>query len=338
MVVSAGAEVPDAGRREPTMTLAGWRRFVDSAPASLDLLAGEPWQALSGEQRGRYDEARINYHSELVVVATSAVREVARQGRLLTMLNRREISARRGLIVSGLPATGKSTALKQLGRTHELMVRERYPGTGRIPVVYVTTPPRGSPRKLAMEFARFLGLPPVRRGQNTTDIADAVCQVLIEARVDLVLVDEIHNLNLATSAGEDMSDHLKYFTEHLPATFAYAGVDVERSGLFTGVRGKQIAGRCVLVHTGPFPCQAEWASLLATLDAALRLHRHRPGTLPGLGKYLHQRTGGMIGSLSHLVRAAALTAVMDGTEEITRKLLDGIPVDHAAQSGARGAA
>jgi hypothetical protein len=46
----------------------------------------------------------------------------------------------------------------------------------------------------------------------------------------------------------------------------------------------------------------------------------------------------MIGSLSHLVRAAALTAVMDGTEEITRKLLDGIPVDHAAQSRASGAA
>jgi hypothetical protein len=338
VVVSAAAEVPDAGRREPTMTLAGWRRFVDAAPASFGLLAGQQWQALPGEQRSRYDEARINYHSELVVVATSTIREVARQGRLLTMLNRREISARRGLIVSGLPATGKSTALKQLGRTHELMVRERYPGAGRIPVVYVTTPPKGSPRKLAMEFARFLGLPPVRRGQNTTDIADAVCQVLIDARTDLVLVDEIHNLNLATSAGEDMSDHLKYFTEHLPATFAYAGVNVERSGLFTGVRGRQIAGRCVLVSTGPFPCQGEWAALLATLDAALRLHRHRPGTLPGLGKYLHQRTGGMIGSLSHLVRAAALTAILDGTEEITRTLLDSIPVDHAAQSGARGVA
>ncbi len=337
-MVSAGAEMPDAGRREPTMTLAGWRRFVDSAPASFDLLAGQQWQALSAGQRGRYDEARVNYHSELVVDATSTVLEVARQGRLLAMLNRREISARRGLIVSGLPATGKSTALKQLGRTHELMVRDRYPGTDRIPVVYVTTPPKGSPRKLAMEFARFLGLPPVRRGQNTTDIADAVCQVLIDARVDLVLVDEIHNLNLATSAGEDMSDHLKYFTEHLPATFAYAGINVERSGLFTGVRGKQIAGRCVLINTGPFPLQQEWAALLATLDTALRLHRHQPGTLPGLGKYLHQRTGGMIGSLSHLVRAAALVAILDGTEQITCKLLDGIPVDHAAQAHARGAA
>jgi hypothetical protein len=338
VVVSAEAEVLDADRREPTMTLTGWRRFVDSAPASFDLLAGEQWQALSGEQRGRYDQARINYHSELVVVATSTVREVTRQGRLLTMLNRREISARRGLIVSGLPTTGKSTALKQLGRTHELMVRERYPGTDRIPVVYVTTPPKGSPRKLAMEFARFLGLPPVRRGQNTTDIADAVCQVLIDARVDLVLVDEIHNLNLATSAGEDMSDHLKYFTEHLPATFVYAGINVERSGLFTGVRGKQIAGRCVLINTGPFPFKQEWAALLATLEGALRLHRHQPGTLPELGKYLHQRTGGMIGSLSHLVRAASLLAILDGTEQITRKLLDGIPVDHAAQSGAHDAA
>jgi hypothetical protein len=338
-VVVAGSTADPAGQcREPTTTLSGWQQFVDAPPAAFDLLPDAAWAGLAAGSRAAYDEARISYHSELVVVATSTLREVTRQGRLLTMLNRREISARRGLIVSGPPATGKSTALKQLGRTHELMVRERHPGAGRIPVVYVTTPPKGSPRKLAMEFARFLGLPPVRRGQNTTDIADAVCQVLTGARVDLVLVDEIHNLNLATSAGEDMSDHLKYFTEHLPATFAYAGVNVERSGLFTGVRGKQIAGRCVLISTGPFPCQAEWASLLAALDAALRLHRHRPGTLPQLGRYLHQRTGGMIGSLSHLVRAAALTAVMDGTEEITRKLLDGIPVDHAAQSGAHGAA
>ena len=40
-----------------------------------------------------------------------------------------------------------------------------------------------------------------------------------------------------------------------PATFVYAGINVARSGLFTGVRGKQIAGRCVLIDTAPFPCQ-----------------------------------------------------------------------------------
>jgi hypothetical protein len=46
---------------------------------------------------------------------------------------------------------------------------------------------------------------------------------------------------------------LKYFTEHLPATFIYAGIDVEQSGVFTGTRGRQLAGRCELICTGPFP-------------------------------------------------------------------------------------
>lgn len=325
-------------RRDPPTTLQGWRRFVGAEPAQFELLPEAQWAALSPAQRIAYDEARIDYHSEMVIVATSTVRQVTQQGRLLTMLNRRESSARRGLIVSGAWSTGKSTALKQLGRTHELMVRQRFPGQDRIPVVYVTTPPKGSPRKLAAEFARFLGLPPVKARFNTTDIADAVCQVLIEARCDLVLVDEIHNLNLATAAGEDMSDHLKYFTEHLPATFVYAGINVERNGLFTGVRGKQIAGRCVLIKTAPFPYQAEWKSLIATLEGALRLHRHEPGTLTRLDRYLHKRTGGMIGSLSHLVRAAALTAIDTGAEAITRDLLDSTPVDYAAESDSQDAA
>ena len=130
-----------------------------------------------------------------------------------------------------------------------------------------------------MEFARFLGLP-LRTRANVTDIADAVCQVLIDARTDLVLVDEIHNLNHGTPAGEDLSDHLKYFTEHLPATFIYAGIDVERCGVFTGTRGRQLAGRCELICTGPFPYRPEWAQLIAALEATLRLHRHEPGTLP----------------------------------------------------------
>jgi hypothetical protein len=46
------------------------------------------------------------------------------------------------------------------------------PRPDRIPVVHVTCPPKGSPRKLAMEFARFLGLPLPTRA-NVTDIADA---------------------------------------------------------------------------------------------------------------------------------------------------------------------
>ncbi|MFC3348344.1 hypothetical protein ACFOOM_13110 [Streptomyces echinoruber] len=38
-----------------------------------------------------------------------------------------------------------------------------------------------------MEFARFLGLPVITPRHHTTDATTAVCQVLIEARTDLVL-------------------------------------------------------------------------------------------------------------------------------------------------------
>jgi hypothetical protein len=332
-VLSEASQLED--RRPPTTTLEGWRRFVDADPPSFDLLEGNVWEQLSPEQRRNYNEARIAHHAELVVVTTSAIQDITNEGRLLTLLNQREIGARRGLIVSGGAATGKTTAIKQLGRFHELRTRMRYPEGDRIPIVYVSAPPKGSPRKLAVEFARFLQLPPARPRQNVTDIADAVCQVLIDARTDLVVIDEIHNLNLATSAGEDLSDHMKYFTEHLPATFVYAGIDVERSGLFTGTRGRQLAGRCAVINTGPFPYKEEWTQLVAAMEDALRLHRHQPGSLEALSKYLHQRTGGMIGSLSHLIRASAIRAIITESEAITRLLMDKVRVDHAAESAVR---
>ncbi|WP_328459550.1 hypothetical protein OHA21_27395 [Actinoplanes sp. NBC_00393] len=43
----------------------------------------------------------------------------------------------------------------------------------------------------------------------------------------------------------------------------------------------------------------------------------------------------MIGSLSHLIRGAALDAILTGTEKINRKLLDAVDLDHAAQNHAR---
>jgi hypothetical protein len=66
------------------------------------------------------------------------------------------------------------------------------------------------------------------------------------------------------------------------------------------------------------------------MEASLRLHRHEPGTLTGLDEYLFAGTNGMIGSLSHLVRGAAILAIQDGTEQISKELLDLVPVDHAA--------
>jgi DNA transposition AAA+ family ATPase len=275
------------------------------------------------------------------MVNTPVIQKVIATSRLLIQLNRHQVSARRGVIISGASGTGKTTALTQLGRTHELHVRKRHPEDRyRLPVLYVTVPPAATARMLAVEFARFLGLEFTTRA-NITDIVNAVCATAAHTHVELVCIDEIHNLNLATRAGADVSDQLKYFAERLPATFVYAGIEVEAQGLFAGVRGRQIAGRFTVIPAAPFAYgtseqREQWRALIATLESLLRLHHHRAGTLVALDEYLYRRSGGMIGSLSQLIRGAAILAIDDGAEQITRDLLEVVPVDYAAERATTG--
>jgi hypothetical protein len=303
--------------------------------AAPDLLDPDIWKQLHSDHRLTYDEARLAHHSRLLVVATPTIRKVITEGRRLSYLNRHAVAGRCGLILSGAARTGKTTAITQLGKTIEVIHRQRHPHNGGdIPVVYITAPPAATPKMIAVEFARFLGLPATRRA-NITDIIEAICGVCLDARTSLVAVDEIHNLNLATRTGAEVSDTLKYFSERIPATFVYAGIDVERAGLLTGTRGEQIAGRFGMVRTGPFPTGEQWSGLVAALEPSLRLHHHTHGTLTKLDNYLHQRTTGMIGSLLRLIRSAAIQAVLDGSERITRATLDSIDVDIATEATSR---
>jgi len=209
----------DVGARQLT-TLQGWREFVTERPSIPDLLPEAAWKALDGGARLDYDEARLAHHARLLTVATSTIQQVITEGRRLQYLNRHADAGRCGLILSGPARTGKTTCLAQLGKTIETMHHRRHPhAAGHIPVIYITAPPAATPRMIAVEFARFLGLPLTRRS-NVTDVLESVCGVCLDARTTLVCVDEIHNVNLGTRHGAEASDTLKYFAERLPVTFA----------------------------------------------------------------------------------------------------------------------
>ncbi|HET6285837.1 MAG TPA: ATP-binding protein [Amycolatopsis sp.] len=342
-MTSLAADLSDTGEPEdlvpdePLTTKEGWRRFVAHQPTPPAALTADGLAELPSRTRAELLQARRDYHSDLPLAATPTMRKLLTSGRLLIQLNRGQISARRGLILSGASGTGKTTALTQLGRTHHRAVAKRYPGRAgehRIPVVYVTVPTAATPKMLAIEFARFYG---IELGPRVTmpDIVNTVCSAAARTHLELVLIDEIHNISLASRSGAEVADQLKYFAERLPVTFAYAGIEVEEQGLFAGPRGRQIAGRFALINAAPFDYgtleqRDAWRALVATLEGALRLHAHRPGTLVEHAEHLYQLTGGMIGSLSALIRGAAVLSIDDESEQITPDLLELIPLDHAA--------
>ncbi|MFC1432953.1 TniB family NTP-binding protein [Streptacidiphilus sp. N1-3] len=333
---TASPEVSEAPPDSPLTTKEGWRRFVEHEPIPPRLLAGPDLEALSRTDRARYQDTLREYHCNLPLVNTPTIRKVNTASRLLVQLNRHQVSARRGVIISGASGTGKTTALSQFGRTHELSVRKRHPrDRHRLPVLYVTVPPAATPKMLATEFARFFGLNLPSRA-NITDVVNAVCATAAHVSVDVVLIDEIHNLNIQTKTGAEASDQLKYFAERLPATFVYAGIDVQAQGLFAGTRGRQIAGRFHVIPATQFSFATEedrvaWAALVETLESALRLPAHQPGTLAAMSEYLYHRTGGMIGSLSQLIRGGAVLAIVDGSGCLSQELLDSVPIDYAAE-------
>ncbi|MET9660314.1 hypothetical protein [Streptomyces sp. NPDC006510] len=120
------------------------------------------------------------------------------------------------------------------------------------------------------------------------------------------------------------------------ATFVYAGIDVTTTALFSGVRGAQLAARASLVECGAFPARLgtrePFGELIAGVEAALDLRAHRAGTLPRHAAHLHQRTAGRIGSLTRLIRRAAITAILDGTERLTKTSLDQVRLNHLTET------
>ncbi|WP_107104959.1 ATP-binding protein [Streptomyces sp. Root369] len=308
-------------------TFDAFARFAATAPPTPP----QPGQA------PRSLEQRLAYHSQFVTVRTPAIETLTPQVRTLMILGRhQQMTARPSLIVTGPATTGKTTALLQVGRTcHLAHTRGAAPGDDSVPVAYVLVPPGATAKTLAGEFARYLGIPVTAR-MTTAQITGAVCHTYTAARIKHVLIDEIHRLNPRTSTGAEAADWLKDLTERIPATFVYAGNDVTASAVFTGARGAQLAGRASLIDCLALPARAgerePFRELITALEQALDLTSHRPGTLPRLAPYLHERTAGRIGSRARLIRQAAIEAILGHSERITKTLLDTITLDHLAKS------
>lgn len=325
-----------------------WREWVLSEPTAVPAhLDRATYDEMSDDERERYDDVRFLHHSALVLVETPALRRIHHAiTRKLRENSAVPPGARQGIIVDGIATAGKSTAVTSFGRNYELSLRRKHPdlfgrtGDEYIPVVYLSVPSGASPKALSVALAMYLNLPMPKRA-NMQEHTSLVLEAFRRCGTTLVIIDDVHNL---TSKNKDATlaiNHLKHLANLSAATYIYAGVDCQRSAIFSeGGEGHglatQTSGRFTVYKLGRFPLatkadKEQWASIVMTLEKALCLLNHEPGSLLRDWEHLYQRTRGSISSLAGLIRASAAEAMLSGTEAITRKTLDEIPTDNSTQ-------
>lgn len=346
------------GLAEPR-TKEEWRAYLIASPPVPPAMPSQAdYESMSDTARKRFNRARNAHHSAGVLIRTPGIEKLHYELHRRLEVNRYQpAGARRGKVIDGPPTLGKSTLVKMFAADYENELREIEPerfatDEGKeyvrdyTPVVYVSVGAQATPKDLSISFAEFL-TQPYRVTATKTEITNMILKAMRIAGTELVIIDDVHFLDLSAKEGKVVNDHLKYLANHTAATFVYTGNELEASGLFleggAKTRATQTAGRNDLHQIAPFQvataAQAkEWASVIASMEAAVLLYRHESGSLVRRHwRYLHERTGGSIASLSHLIRESAAEAVNSGAEAITRNVMDQIVLDHRAQEHFRKA-
>jgi hypothetical protein len=276
--------------------------------------------------------------------------------RMLVKSNRYHPSgARPGVAIDSDTANvGKTTIVTHFGRMHEREERKKHPDELNEtadefwPSLYVTLTARTTIKSVCAQILGFFAYP---YGSRATlgELTLAVEKVLRRCRTSLIILDDLHFLRLQDKSGQEVNDYLKYLASVIPATFVFAGIELEGSGLLSEGRSRfeskassQMASRLTLRRIGRFETgtaqgRRTWRNLLGGIEQQLVLMNACDGMLTSdsMARYLFERTHGEIGALMWLVRQGALVAIETGAERLTDALLNDIQLSYAAESPAR---
>lgn len=348
----------NAARQRSLSTYEGWNDFAERSPRSRPAqYAREHLTALSTAERGAYDLERRMWHAN-ILLRTRQVEDIELQLADILDSNLQDSDrVKSAAAIDAPPALGKSTVVNNFGRVfHQQRVAEggvwldADRDVRHLPVCHVTLTGRLTIKGLHMMILGFYAHPAtagiLHRSMAGRDLARAAAECIERHDTRLVIVDDLHFLNMRTRDGVEVANQLKWLANEYNATFLFAGVALRDRGLVgEGSTGKEAAmaqtfRRWTVLGLSPFTLthkhgREEWDRLLFGIEQALVLTDARPGMLVDLSRYLFARTTGNIGSLMDLIRRGASRAIRTGREMIDRDLLDGIRIDEGAETERR---
>lgn len=335
----------------------GWRAIAERPPRPQpELLTAAELGRLSEKSRGEYDTRRRHWHAN-ILLKTPQVAAAHEQLWDIVDANLQDADLLRGsAAIDSPPALGKSTTVTAFGRDfHNQQIAEvgEYLDDNQdvrhLPVCRLTLTGGITTRGLHQQILRFYAHPSdaVTRGRGyltAPAMAAAAADCVRRHRTRLMIIDDIHFLNLKSVEGRYVANQLKWIANEYDATFLFAGVGLRQRGLLSeGEKDEdlelaQTGRRWTLLQLAPFTLStdagaAAWRDTMLAIERKLVLAGIQPGMLADdLKEYLFIRSTGIVGSLMELVKRGAMRAIRTGREYIDQELLDQIRIDEAAES------
>ena len=222
------------------------------------------------------------------------------------------------LLLAGPSNSGKSWIVERFARAHALPGGE---DAERLPVVAMQMPTEPTVSRFYAALLAHLRAPVARAGPGTRkhDLEQLALRVLRGVGARMLVIDELNNMlgGTRTARGEFLN-LLRWLGNELRIPIVGAGT---RDAWLAIRTDPQLENRFEPFALPPWRPSPEAARLLQGFATLLPLRR--PSDLRGAGLVgrIVARTGGTIGEVAALLRAAAEAAIAGGEERITADVL-----------------
>ncbi|MFI8989864.1 AAA family ATPase [Streptomyces antimycoticus] len=332
----------------------------DFVPAPV--LTAEEFALKTRRQRRLYNLYRIATHSSLPIEATPMSESVAHavRARVEEGAYSHKAGTRGGIMVNGDGAQGKTETvceamalfMEEWLNLHNYMNPDAMPGTRDLvaPVAYVRCPVKATPISTCQRILDFYGED--YKGMRLEDLIRTVKTAIIEHATKALVIDDITRLKLHREADQDVLDLIREMMS-MPVTLVLVGVGIPTSGLLREGSRDQKSGEWVyppvkdrgrspndhaasqherrfqVVDLDPFRYgtakeMRAWVTHLRRVEGHMRLLTATKGMLTcgDMPEYLFRRTGGVVGVLEKLIQRGLRLAIEDGSERLTKDLLN----------------
>ncbi|MFJ2217754.1 AAA family ATPase [Streptomyces sp. NPDC101062] len=331
----------------------GWIMLAEAGPRPRPRLRSrEEIALLSPQEKAAYDLERRVFHANLGPLRTPQMAAIHEDLWDIVDSNLQDGDKVKGAAaIDAYPGLGKTTTALAFARDlhrREIELHGKYTEDGHehLPVCRIGLGANTTIKALNQAILEFFGHPGAAGRYSSTTTGQLAAQALdciLSCRTRLLVVDDVHFLDVRSRDGLEVSNHLKWLANEFPVTFLFVGVGLRDRGLMSeGMTTKdqaiaQTARRWTRLTLTPFTLSGDaerenWRNLLLAIEQNLVLADLRPGILADeLSSYLFARTTGHIGSLMTLINRGAQRAVRRGEENLSKALLDSVKIDDAAE-------